>query len=344
MCFLFGVFASLTAKPDMVQRRTDEQVPVPRSCTKVIEGLVVNRISEARRRRHQDQIHCSRSAGRCWRRHNDLGRRGHATGEMWKNKLCCRLAVSNVASDEIAWPKPNVELSTNQKYFAKVVVSCVAVLVFPSSACHFFHHSCPGCEKSQTYRKTNMSSGFWESGLTIIQQVAKIHGAAVVHLDGLEFLLDLNGGWTTAQDAQVGFWRVLVSWTTRDVCRWTIARSSTKMTDTQCCFDPRVIGVASRLTGTIREDPPENARRTCCGGKAGRHIANRENCQEARGMTHRQRTEDLEPQLPPLVAVCTLRHQHYLLWHDTCTPDSHTHSGRQWRASWCIFQSHNFDT
>ena len=72
MCFLFGVLASLVAKPDMVQRRTDEQVPVPRSCTKVIEGLVVNRISEARRRRHQDQIHCSRSAGRCWRRHTNV--------------------------------------------------------------------------------------------------------------------------------------------------------------------------------------------------------------------------------------------------------------------------------
>ena len=100
---------------------------------KVIEGPVVNRMSEARRRQLHDQFRCSRSAARSWRRHNDLRRRGHATGEMWKNKLCCRLAVSNVASDEIAWPKPNVELSTNQKYFAKVVVSCVAVLVFPSS-------------------------------------------------------------------------------------------------------------------------------------------------------------------------------------------------------------------
>ena len=35
---------------------------------------------------------------------NDLGRRGHATGAMWKNKLCSCLAVNNVASDEIAWP------------------------------------------------------------------------------------------------------------------------------------------------------------------------------------------------------------------------------------------------
>ena len=35
---------------------------------------------------------------------NNLRRRGHATGAMWKNKLCSRLTVNNVAWDEIAWP------------------------------------------------------------------------------------------------------------------------------------------------------------------------------------------------------------------------------------------------
>ena len=103
--------------------------------------------------------------------------------------------------------------------------------MFPSSACHF-PRFLPRVRRIADEPQNQHVDWIFGIGLdgqgvpsaSIIQQVGKIHGAAVVHLDGLEFLLDLNGGWTTAQDAQDGFWRVLVSWTTarreREVCRY----------------------------------------------------------------------------------------------------------------------------
>ena len=161
MCFLFGVLASHTAKPDMVQRRTNEQVLVPRSCTKVIEGLVVNRISDALRRRRQDQIHCSRSAGRCWRRNTNVFPMIWE-GQTSRQERCER---TNFESASLLTTLPrtrflgllritrNEELSTKQKNLAKVSV-WISRLCWCSRRRHAtFHDSCPGCVKSQTNRK-----------------------------------------------------------------------------------------------------------------------------------------------------------------------------------------------